>query len=253
LAAPQDDSPQKKALFLPFTEILGNEGFTMEIWVKGGGPDGVIMTSSGVFAIESTSTGLRWVSGFQQRDQVRADFDKKEWHHAACIFENPVTDGQGLVGNLVLYVDGEFKGRRKGAKFLKDIQLAFCLGDHPRNYINQAWTGQIYEPRVSLGVLTPEEFMCFPPASPAASPTSVPGGVGAAASTGFEAGAAAGSARGCRTAVMMAWTMSGVAALCAGAAWHAFRTRKIALQELGRALNDLKNAAPDQRASDGRP
>lgn len=238
LAARMDDSPEKKAQFLGFPEVMGNEGFTMEVWVKGGGPDGMIMTSSGVFALESTSNGLRWVSGFQQLDHVKADFDKKEWHHVACILEIPQQAGQELVGNLVLYVDGEFKGRRKGARFLKDHQLAFCLGDHPRGNINQAWTGQIYEPRVSLGVLTPDEFMCFPPAKPG----SAQAGVATAASTSLSgAEAADGMAGGGRSAVALAWIMSAVALLSAAAAWHAFRTRKIALQELRQALSRLES------------
>ncbi|MCX6928239.1 MAG: hypothetical protein NT154_34265 [Verrucomicrobia bacterium] len=152
---------------LNLTDILANGGLTLETWVKG--PIGAnrseaIMTVAGEYALLADTNGTIWVvNGFKGgTDFVEAPVDLSQWHHIAGVYSDPTKPGSDLLCNLNLYVDGVLMGTFTNSDFLTlDLQRGFSVGNHPllnSLLIDTPFPGLVYEPRVTLGALTPAQF-----------------------------------------------------------------------------------------------
>jgi len=154
---------------LNWADILANGGLTLETWVKGpygANANQIIMTVAGEYALlaqPGSSGPIQFVNGFKETSDIaQAPVDLSQWHHIAGVLSNPVKPGSDLVGNLNLYVDGILQGTFTNSDFLTlDLQRGFSVGNHPLAIslgINDPFPGLVYEPRVTLGALSPAQF-----------------------------------------------------------------------------------------------
>ena len=156
---------------LDYLDILGNGGLTLEVWVKGPpgpGPVPTITTVAGAYALEATTNGeVGFYNGFAGgTDFVVAPVDLSRWHHIAGVLSHPSESGGNLVGDINLYVDGVFKGTFTNSQWVADLQRGYSVGNHPLVNslgINTPFAGSVFEPRVTLGALTPAQFTINPP------------------------------------------------------------------------------------------
>jgi prepilin-type N-terminal cleavage/methylation domain-containing protein len=159
---------QSGAGVLGWTDILRNGGLTMEVWAKGGGGSGRIFTIAAEYLLTATTNGVSCGNGLAG-DGVSAAVDMTQWHHLAAEFVNPSLNGSSqLVADLQLYVDGQMKGTYTGSVFSSDLQRGASLGNHPllnSLNINEPFTGLVYEPRITLGALSPALFTIKLPAA----------------------------------------------------------------------------------------
>ncbi len=140
------------------SEVAAAGGLTLEAWVKGGN-NGVILTVAGAYGIMGTADGYRMVNGANIISFVAsAPADRSVWNHVAAVYSNPLQDGNNLTVTMRLYINGTFS-----AELLTtlpfDLARGIGVGDHPL-FPNGGdfFDGLIYEPRVSLGALSPESF-----------------------------------------------------------------------------------------------
>ena len=164
-----------------FTNIISNGGLTMEIWVKGNASTdlNVIMASQN-YVLYSTATGARWANHYSNNG-VNAAFDRTVWHHLAGVLYNPVMTDGNLRADMRFYVDGVLAGTFTGSVWGSDSTPRVGVGTHPVYSIYSGFRGLVYEPRVTLGVLTPGMFTTFPAVPPAPAPgiaVEQPGGTG---------------------------------------------------------------------------
>ena len=205
-----------------FTEILQWQGVTVEFWMKGGPAKGVVLTLSGSYEFSAKPGGLRWGNGLNS-NEVTGSLTNQDWHHAAGILARPRAVGTALEADLILYIDGVLQGTYPGSSWPHNLSRGLAAGNHPMLNVDTPWTGKIYEPRISAGVLTPEEFMCYPSAAaPPASASAAP------------PVAAAEPAKHDALAVTIAWITSAFAVLCAVVAALALRSRRRAIRSLQR-------------------
>jgi hypothetical protein len=140
----------------------------MEVWTKGGGSSGYILTIAAVYCIEATPLGIRCGSGFGT-GSIEAAVDRTQWHHVAAVFANPklalVSTNVQLVVDLHLFIDGHLRATRTGLMFPEDLLRGAALGNHPMlrslGY-SMPFNGSVYEPRITLGALSPSQFTCTP-------------------------------------------------------------------------------------------
>jgi hypothetical protein len=151
-----------------WTDILRNGGLTLEAWVKAGGGSGLILSVAGEFNLYATVAGVGCCNGFNGANKVEAALDQSQWHHLAGQFANPSLNGSGqLVADVRLFVDGQLMGTYPGSVFTSDLQRGASVGNHPllnSQNISSPFTGQVYEPRLTLGALSPAQFTIKLPA-----------------------------------------------------------------------------------------
>ncbi len=144
-----------------FEDIVDHGGLTIEVWAKGRGTgNSIILTLSGTHMLYATPTGVKWINEFNQLG-IEAETGTG-WHHLAGIVSNPVISDEGLRGDMSFYVDGVLRGTVTGTQWFHDLSRGIAVGNHPLKGVNNPFTGRVYEPRLSLGVLTPEEFTIMP-------------------------------------------------------------------------------------------
>ena len=159
---------------LPGTQQLLNSvigtagGFTYEAWFKwgGGGQVNSIIDYAGTEKLVREAAG----DGAAYRNNSAAPLyslgmaNEEEWHYAAVVFTptEPVT-GVTITGNLTFYYDGIEPTETIEAVTISDfgdsLNRTIAVGAHPLGFSGDFITGLIYEPRVSLGALTPEELL----------------------------------------------------------------------------------------------
>ncbi|MGC6564581.1 MAG: LamG-like jellyroll fold domain-containing protein [Akkermansiaceae bacterium] len=160
---------------LPGTQQLLNSvletegGFTYEAWFRWGGGEVVnsIIDYAGTeklvreSALETASyrnnsAAPLWDLGLAPQD---------EWHYAAVVFEptGPVDAGGTITGNLSFYYDSTEATETVEAvtisEFGDSLNRTIAVGAHPLGFGGDFITGLIYEPRVSLGALEPDELL----------------------------------------------------------------------------------------------
>ena len=150
-----------------WADILHNGGLTMEVWVKGGTGSGdrVILTVAGTYSLQATTKGVAFVNGWAGHQKAVATADLTGWHHVAGILAHARSSGSALVAELQLYVDGRLQATYPGV-FSSDSQLGTSVGNHPQLNsmgIDAAFTGLVFEPRITLGRLNPAQFTIKPP------------------------------------------------------------------------------------------
>ena len=142
-------------------DIIQQGGLTLEVWAKGGDLSGLVLGYDGVYVIQSTEQGFEFANGFDEFVQkAEAAVDRTQWHHLAGVLSNPRMSGSDLVGDLNLYVDGKLVATYAGAHFLEVSDASATVGNHPlfAQGLDLPFTGLVYEPRMSLGSLSPDQF-----------------------------------------------------------------------------------------------
>ena len=149
-------------------------GFTYEAWFKwgGGGQVNSIIDYAGTEKLVRQAEG----SDCAYRNNSAAPLyllglaPEGEWHYAAVVFEptDPVSNGS-ITGNLTFYFDSTEPTETIEAVTISDfgdsLNRTIAVGAHPLGFAGDFITGLIFEPRVSLGALTPEDllFRSLPP------------------------------------------------------------------------------------------
>jgi len=87
-----------------------------------------------------------------------------EWHYTAVVFTPtaPVAAGS-ITGDFTFYFDGNVATETIEAVTISDfgdsLNRTIAVGAHPLGFAGDFLTGLIFEPRVSLGALGPEELL----------------------------------------------------------------------------------------------
>ena len=148
---------------LDWTDIVANGGLTMEIWVKGGssGYD-VIMSVAGAWSL------VEYTDAFMASDWYgfgpTALDDMTQWHHIAWVMSHATLVGGELNGSMSLYLDGVLRGTKTNDAWPEDLPVGLAIGNHPsaaQQYY--PFPGEVYEPRITMGALTPSQFTILAP------------------------------------------------------------------------------------------
>ncbi len=151
--------------------IASNGGFTYEAWFKyaGGGTINSIIDYAGteklVREFAMTTAGYRNNSAAPLYDLGNAPAG--EWHYAAIVFAptGPVGGDGSITGDFTFYYDGvEPVSTQVGvtiSNFGDSLNRTICVGAHPLGFAADFFNGLLYEPRVSLGALSPDALL-FP-------------------------------------------------------------------------------------------
>ncbi|MEM7315290.1 MAG: LamG-like jellyroll fold domain-containing protein [Planctomycetota bacterium] len=157
-------------LLLENFDIEAAGGFTFETWFKwnGGGAVNSIIDYAGTdkFVIDqrfgaSTEMAMR----MDPVDYPLGEVTAGEWHYAAFTFDST---GNTVDGNLAIeglatgYFDGLTPidlGVATKSDFGDSLARPFGIGQHPIGFDLDYFDGTVYETRVSLGALSPEELL----------------------------------------------------------------------------------------------
>ncbi len=89
-----------------------------------------------------------------------------DWHYVAVVFDTggaPVNDDGSLTGTVTTYLDGlEPVGTTPGvtkAAFGDSLNRPIGVGKHPLAFTGDFFNGYIFEPRVSMTALAPEDLL----------------------------------------------------------------------------------------------
>jgi len=151
---------------LDYADVWAAGGLTMEVWVKNG--NGTAPRSSyanalnwnSYYAINSNSTGASfyYLDPNQASQSIDATFDKTAWHELAGVIV-PHTSNLSSA-DMLFYVDGTLVGTLTNKNLSTyDLGRGVAVGGHPYANDMNRYEGLLYEPRVSLGALTPDQFM----------------------------------------------------------------------------------------------
>jgi len=145
------------------TDVYNAGGLTMEVWVKD------LSAASSQFPGVGLSMGAMYVLGVAPNGQIgffpgddladlswTTDQDTSSWTHLAVVMET--TDPSALsYDTITAYVDGE-PIHSAGHTFPWFLDRAVSVGNHQYNLGWDPTNGLVYEPRVTLGALSPEDF-----------------------------------------------------------------------------------------------
>ena len=160
-------------------EIVAAGGLTMEVWVKNPGAapgiDSCALNLGGTYALGIRDGSLMffgWVASGNVGSLRTNAFNSGQWNHLAAVLSGPNANASSytavsfyLNGNLVAATPITFNGL---------LSRAASIGNH--QYGEWAnFNGLIYEPRVSLGALTPSQFTVVEPAGSLTAPELVEG------------------------------------------------------------------------------
>ena len=159
------------------TLLLGNPaitaagGFTMECWFRwnGGGTVNSIIDYAGTEKIVLDTRGATpGLVEFELNNALRFPIGVAtpgEWHYVAVVFDtagaalNP--DGT-MPGTINFYFDDVHLTSEAAATkstFGDGLDRAIGVGQHPLGFAADFFDGLIFEPRVSLGAVTPTDFL----------------------------------------------------------------------------------------------
>ena len=158
---------------LPGTQQLSNDaiiaagGFTYEAWFKwdGGGNVNSIIDYAGTEKMirnaGQAGAGMRFNSA--NPTQILGPAAPGEWHYAARVFtSNATKEGDGSLGGMLTwYYDSTVpQGSVAYTKstFGDDLNRTIGAGTHPNGSNADYFNGFIFEPRVTLGALPPEDL-----------------------------------------------------------------------------------------------
>lgn len=155
-------------------------GITYEVWVKnisGTGQYGVVLTLGGMHSIRyNPADGLAFAYGDGSAAPISYELtDTSEWTHLAAVMV--ATPGTGAKGysRIIVYRNGVKVGEHAtGHTFPWFLERGASIGMHPvlgGDYVS----GMIYEPRLTAGTLTPQEFTVVAPPAGIFAPASVKG------------------------------------------------------------------------------
>lgn len=162
------------------TAIDNSGGLTMETWFNRAGTNNNSTSIQKLFQIElenffipRDSNQMGWSDGISP-PPLFATVGVQEWHHVAAVFApaGPLVNDT-INGELRLYLDGQLADSQA-----ETLTAARDLSSNPlyvgrSNTQFETFNGRLFETRITLGALTPDQFLL--PAANAA-PTANPGG-----------------------------------------------------------------------------
>ncbi len=157
---------------LTAAEVAAAGGFTMEVWVKNATGSSGSPAALGMFGghkLIANGTRVGYLHGDNDNDQSwLIDYDTSDWVHLAVTLETTDPDAK-VFTNITSYVNGTpiHSGSHTMGWWL---DRATSVGNHQYADWND-YEGLVYEPRISLGILSPSEFTCLPMPTAASNPT----------------------------------------------------------------------------------
>lgn len=146
--------------------IDANGGFTFEAWFNyaGGGNVNSIIDYAGTEKLvrRVAATGVSMAAS-GTGDPLIGATNVNIWYYAAVVFTSTGLSGTSITGDFTFYLDGTTPvGTLTGQtidNFGDSLNRTISVGGHPQGFAGDYFNGQIYEPRVSLGALTPGELL----------------------------------------------------------------------------------------------
>jgi hypothetical protein len=158
--------------FLNFTEITNAGGLTVEVWAKNLRPGsdetlGQVVSVGAVYGIMvDSSSRIRAFNGFSigQAGSAMTSVLTNDWTHLAAVYSNPVVNNNALTVDIELFVNGTSADVVQGSVILQDLNRGAGIGNNAVATINpEAADGIVFEPRISLGALSPSNFTIATP------------------------------------------------------------------------------------------
>lgn len=143
-------------------------GLTYEVWVKdiaSTGSKGIVLTLAGMHGIQyDPSAGL--IFGYGDGSETSFPFpvpSPSSWTHLAAVMVATPGNGAKTYNKVMIYVNGvKVAEDANGHTFPWFLERGASVGMHPV-LGGENVTGTIYEPRISVGTLTPQEFTVVAP------------------------------------------------------------------------------------------
>ena len=157
------DTPISKSAgtLIAMGDVYDAGGLTSEVWIKSAVPTTTqnIATVLGTLSVDtSTSGGVTFIS------KNSSAITGNVWTHVAGVFvpDEGWTTGD-MAGTSNLYVNGELMQSDPATWESAYAHRGLGLGGHAYEGTWNSYTGQVYEPRISLGALTVDQFTCQVP------------------------------------------------------------------------------------------
>ena len=159
----------ENTLLLSNDQIVAAGGFVMECWFwwNGAGTVNSIIDYAGTekIVLDGTSGELAMLIAGTGRVPI-GTVQPGEWHYVAVVFDtlgDPATVEGFATGTLTCYLDSLAPAVvREGAikdNFGDSLIRSIGIGQHPNGFAADFFDGLTYEPRVTLGVLDPEDLL----------------------------------------------------------------------------------------------
>ena len=135
----------------------------MEAWIKGeGGSPG---NTEQIFAISSiyvlyyqSGGGFKFADGYNTGLGAFTPLDTTGWHEVAGVVSGVTDNGNGTyAATFSSYIDGQFVNSYSVSSMGSVLSRATAVGANP-NGGSEAYIGSIYEPKITLGALSPSQF-----------------------------------------------------------------------------------------------
>ena len=148
--------------FVSNGEVFAAGGLTVEAWIKNDGVNAweegmTIMSIGGVFDIKIHNGQISLQDGWDGH-YIGAAIDGSQWTHVAGVLTADTSSG---VTGMTLFVNGVKQSTSyfsQGIPFLnRFVGIGSGQGESPYDPYNE-YSGLIYEPRISLGALSPGQF-----------------------------------------------------------------------------------------------
>jgi hypothetical protein len=153
--------------------IADEGGFTYETWFKWNGI-GDINSIIDYAGTEKLVIDVNAGSGNELRMRINSDppadsfiaeVEPDQWYYSAVVFDtqgNEIAGDLSVTGVFLLYLDGELVETTDEVtitEFGDSLNRNIGISKHPLAFERDFFDGLVYEPRVSLGALTPTEFL----------------------------------------------------------------------------------------------
>ncbi|MBK1856281.1 hypothetical protein JO972_15025 [Verrucomicrobiaceae bacterium 5K15] len=150
------------------SQIRLHGGFTYEAWVKytGNGNINSIIDYAGTEKLRrlASSSGYSMLTNASPVTPF-VTAPTNEWHYIAVVFHNiqPETTAGEITGDYTFYVDGIVPLSTVQNVTITDfgdgLNRSIGVGTHPQLLASDFFNGLIYEPRVTLAAVTPENLL----------------------------------------------------------------------------------------------
>jgi hypothetical protein len=171
LRASQSGAVTINTLLLSNDAIAAAGGFTIECWFNwegGGGVNSIIDyagTEKLVIDQRAAATNVVNMRISENINIPAGEAQAGSWHYVAVVFDTQgaaVVDGT-ITGTVTTYFDSlepsnVFEDATKSA-FGDSLNRGIGVGQHPIGFDLDFFVGKVFEPRISLGVLAPDELL----------------------------------------------------------------------------------------------
>jgi hypothetical protein len=145
-------------------QVSAAGGLTMEVWVKnpsGTGTPEAALNIAGMYLLGTKEGKIGFFHGDKSTDMswTTDQFIPDQWNHLAVVMTTTDPDAQAY-DDITVYLNGTpFHSGSYTLPFFLD--RAASVGNHQYNDWSN-YDGLVYEPRISLGTLSPSEFTVVP-------------------------------------------------------------------------------------------